>query len=174
MTDQLVIRPEEPADLDAIRRVNTLAFGRPNEADLVDALRVRFRPFISLVAVWDGAVIGHALFSPVTVHHGPNVDPGEAIALGPMAVHPDHQRVGIGSRLVEQGVEACVERGESLLFVLGHPAYYPRFGFQPARPAGLACMWDVPDDTFMVLELEPGAIGRMTGIVRYASEFMDV
>jgi putative acetyltransferase len=163
------IRLETPYDISGIRRVNELAFGRPDEADLVDALRRGVASTISLVAVEAGEVIGHVYFSPVRVDsEGASFD---AVALGPMAVLPDRQNAGIGSALVREGLDECRRRGERVVFVLGHPNFYPRFGFRPSRPLGIDCEYDVPAEVFMVAELEPGALAGRTGTVRYAPEF---
>jgi putative acetyltransferase len=169
------ITPESPTDHAAIRRVNTLAFGQPNEADLVDALRDTVQPTISLVAREGEEVVGHIFFSPVTVTAGTvtagTVGEGTAVwtalALGPMAITPVRQRQGIGSALVAAGLEVCRRRGETVVFVLGHPAFYPRFGFVPASPLGLPCEFAVPEDVFMVAQLTDGSLRRRRGLVRY-------
>ncbi len=167
-----VIRTEGQADRGAIRRLNTLAFGRPHEGALVDALRDAVEPHISLVAVRDGQVVGHIFFSPVSIE-SPD---GEfaAFGLGPMAVLPECQRQGIGSELVRQGLEECRRTGQSVVVVLGHPKYYPRFGFVPAHTKGLHCEYAVPDEDFMVNELTPGALRGRTGLVKYLPEFAEV
>jgi putative acetyltransferase len=163
------IRPEAPADHPAIAAVNDRAFGQPHEGRLVAALRERVSSCVSLVAERDGRVVGHVFFSPVRVE-GPG-DPVDAVALGPMAVDPDHQSQGIGAQLVEAGLEACRRRGDRAVFVLGHPTYYPRFGFMPAAAHGLRCEFPVPDELFFFLELEPAALRGVRGTVRYHPEF---
>ena len=157
------IRFESPADIDAIRRVNEAAFGQPDEARIVDALRAAAHPFLSLVADDDGEIVGHIAFSPV--------DAGGMTILGlaPMAVAPHRQRQGIGTMLVEAGLEECRRAGFGAVVVLGHPDYYPRFGFEPAAPKGLTSEYDVPDPVFMVLELVPGAAPN--GVARYHDAF---
>ena len=165
----IVVRAETAEDYTAIRRVNELAFGRPDEADLVEALRVIAEPQVSLVAVKGGEVVGHIFFSPVTVElAGPAA---VALALAPMAVVPELQRQGAGSRLVREGLKACQDIGCSVVFVLGHPDYYPRFGFVPASLKGLRCEYDVPEEAFMVAELTPGALEGWHGVVKYLPEF---
>jgi putative acetyltransferase len=164
----LIVRPEAPEDLEAIRSVNRLAFGRAAEAVLVDALRAAAQPFLSLVAVQDTQVVGHIAFSPVAIHG--EGSPLPALALGPMAVLPDQQRRGIGSRLVLEGLAACQAGRHDLVVVVGHPAFYSRFGFVQAVPRGLRCEYDVPDEAFMVAELAPGALQR-GGLVRYHPAF---
>ena len=165
----IVIRDETDSDYEAVHRVNELAFDRPEEANLVESLRDAVPDLISLVAVSDHDVIGHILFSPVTVK-GADSD-FQAIALGPMAVLPEHQRTGIGSQLVRNGLDRCVRAGENIVFVVGHPRFYPRFGFVPARPLGFECEYAVPDDVFMVTELEEGALAGLSGMVRYHPAF---
>jgi len=128
---QVIIRREAAGDIPAIRRVNLAAFPTPGEADLVDALRDRADAFISLVAARNGDIVGHILFTPVTVER-PDGSSSPALALGPMAVLPEHQRQGIGSQLVRDGLHHCAKRGHAVVFVLGHPEFYPRFGFTPA------------------------------------------
>jgi putative acetyltransferase len=165
----VIIRPENFEDLEAIRRVNEAAFGRSNEADLVDALRRSERILLSLVAVKGGEVVGNIVFSPVSIE-SELVSRG-ALALAPMAVAPALQRQGIGSLLVRHGLEKSRLAGYSLVVVVGHPEYYPRFGFIPAKPKGLKCQYDVPDEAFMVAELQPGSLRGFGGIVRYPPEF---
>jgi putative acetyltransferase len=162
------IRNEGIADIEAIRRVNEAAFGQPDEARLVDALREQATPFFSLVAEDGGAVVGHICFTPVEV--------GDTVILGlaPMAVSPERQNQGIGTRLVEAGLRECRRAGFGAVVVLGHPQYYPRFGFEPAAPKGLRSEYDVPDDVFMLLELVPGAAAELKGTARYHRAFRDL
>jgi putative acetyltransferase len=167
-----MIRPERESDLAAVRRVNLAAFPTALEADLVDALRGSIAPLISLVAEVGGEVAGHILFTPVTVEQDRGgADVWRALALGPMAVLPAHQGRGIGSALVQAGLDECRRRGERAVFVLGHPEFYPRFGFVPAAPLGFQCQWDVPPEAFMVAELAPGAIAGRRGKVVYHPAF---
>ena len=165
----IVIRPERATDRAAIHRVNERAFGRTNEAALVDALRENARPHISLVAADGEHVLGHIFFSPVSIAA---VD-GEstALGLGPMAVLPGYQRQGIGSRLVRCGLDACIRLGHGVVVVLGHPHFYPRFGFSPAVTKRLRSEYRVPDEVFMVAELSPRALRARTGLVKYRPEF---
>ncbi len=166
-----LIRGERSEDYPAIRRVHTLAFGRIYEGMLVDALRGA-ASYISLVAVVDEQIVGHIFLSPVSIE---SVE-GESIAfgLGPMAVLPEYQRQGIGSQLVRQGLEECLRIGQFVVLVLGHPKYYPRFGFVPAHTRGLHCEYAGPDEDFMVIELTPGALRGRTGLVKYLPEFAEV
>ena len=167
---QVTLRPERPTDVAAIRAVNERAFGQSDEAALVDAVRARGERSISLVAVDGERLVGHILFTPVTIQGPDRVC--EAVGLAPMAVDPGHQRRGIGSRLVAQGLDRCREAGYRIAVVLGHPAYYPRFGFVPARRHGIRFELDVPDEAFMVTELAPGSLGGCTGVACYVKEFM--
>ena len=158
-----VIRPETSADRDAIRRVNELAFPGREEADLVDALRgsEAWLPEFSLVAEDDGGIVGHALFSVVALDSGP-----ELLSLGPMAVLPDRQRAGIGTKLVRRGLELAKGTDYPLVVVLGHPGFYPRFGFLAARPQGIETPYEAPDEAWMVLPL-PSYERQVRGTVRY-------
>ncbi|HXU37840.1 MAG TPA: N-acetyltransferase [Blastocatellia bacterium] len=167
-----LIRTETTEDHGPVRLVNELAFGQPNEADLVDALRENAHPCISLVALVDEQVVGHIFFSPVSIE----TESGDFTAMGlaPMAVLPEHQNQGIGSQLVREGLKACRRIGENVVVVLGHPNYYPRFGFVPAGLKGLRCEYDVPDEVFMVTELTEGALAGRRGLVKYHPEFAKV
>lgn len=168
----MTIRPENPEDIRGIHRVNELAFGRPAEADLVDALRDEARPFLSLVAVQDEQVVGHICFTPVTIESGEGSF--TAMGLAPMAVVPGLQNEGIGSQLVRRGLEECRRIGHGVVVVLGHSEYYPRFGFIPASRKGLRCEYPVPDEVFMVAELSPDALAERTGLVKYHPAFARV
>jgi amidase len=149
-----------------------LAFGRPQEACLVDRLRDVAHPQVSLVADREGQVVGHILFTPVTIESGLVVETG--LGLAPMAVLPQYQRQGIGTRLVWAGLQRCRQMGYHLVVVLGHAEYYPRFGFVPAAHRGLHCEYDVPDDVFMVAELQPGTLAGRRGMLKYHPAFRDL
>ena len=168
----MTVRPERPGDAAAIRRVNEAAFGRAAEADLVDALRAHGRVSRSLVAERAGVILGHILFSPVRIDSGRTST--EAIGLAPMAVLPAHQRAGIGSLLVRTGLAECGRAGHGCVVVLGHPEFYPRFGFVRASRHGLAWEHSAPDEAFMVLPFREDAIAAGGGVVRYAPEFGQV
>jgi putative acetyltransferase len=166
--DAIDVRPEAPADLVGIREVNREAFERPTEAALVDALRAT-TSCISLVASSGTTVVGHILFTAVEIV-GPNSS-ARVAGLGPMSVPAAWQRQGIGARLVRVGLEECRRTGYEAVVVLGHPGYYPRFGFAPANRFGLRCEFEAPDEAFMAQELRPDALGAGGGLVRYSSEF---
>ena len=165
---QLVVRPEAEADQQAIHAVNLAAFGQPMEAELVDRLRPRAAPFLSWVADLEDQIVGHILFTPITIDH--SEEPPTA-GLAPMAVEPSRQRHGIGSALVERGLSACRKAGFEAVVVLGHPDYYPRFGFRRASRWLLRYETPVPDEVFMALELRQGALEDGGGVVRYHTEF---
>jgi putative acetyltransferase len=164
------IRVEQPGDADGVRETNQKAFGSPLEARLVDALRTS-SDYLSLVATIDGRVVGHILFTPVTIE--PPVDRRIA-GLAPMAVRPEHQRSGIGGQLIRAGLAECRRQGYSAVVVLGHPEYYPRFGFVPAHTFGLRCEFPSPPEAFMATELERDALRRIRGLVRYLAQFAEV
>ena len=165
----IFIRHERSGDAHAIRFVLEEAFGQSIEADLVDALRRRGALTLSLVALREDEVVGHIVFSPVTIESAEsNFD---AIGLGPMAVLPLYQGKGIGSQLVRIGLEQCRQAGHEIVVVLGYPDFYGRFGFVPTRHRGLHCEFDVPDGVFMVMELRQGALAGRGGLVKYQPEF---
>jgi putative acetyltransferase len=165
------IRFEQAGDADAVARVNTAAFGQPQEAAIVARLRGIADPYLSLVALLDERIVGHILFTPVTIRAETSVS--GALGLGPMAVEPQHQGRGIGSALVRAGLDACRRRSHFVVFVVGHPEYYPRFGFQPAAPQGLHFHSAEFDPAFMVIELVPGALAGRTGWVEFLPPFAD-
>jgi putative acetyltransferase len=164
------IRPETPADIPAIRVVNERAFGGPAEAHLVDSLRAANKAAVSLVAVQGDQVVGHILFSPITVANAPTTFRG--VGLAPMSVLPEFQRTGIGSRLVRDGLAACQRAGYDIVVVLGHVHYYPRFGFSTAKDHGLENEYQA-EDAFMALELKKGMLETVSGLVRFAPEFQE-
>jgi len=162
------IRAERPGDVARIRSINLAAFTGAAEANLVDALRSDAKPLISLVAEIDREIVAHILFSPVVISSHPEV---LAMGLAPMAVIPARQRQGIGSALVEQGVEECRRIGAAAIVVLGHPEFYPRFGFSPASRFGLRCEYAVPNEAFMTMELARGVLTGKDGVVTYHPAF---
>ena len=166
-----IIRAEEEEDWAAVRAVNVSAFETALEANLVDALREHAEPVVSLVAEDDDAIVGHIMFSPVSLsgHSGLHI-----MGLAPMAVSPDRQRTGIGSALVRAGLEQCARLGFGAVVVLGHPAYYPRFGFLRSTRFGIGSEYDVPEDVFMVVELQPGYLLDASGTIKYHAAFSNV
>jgi putative acetyltransferase len=162
------IRPELPEDHDAVRRVNELAFGGPDEANLVEALRESdaHLPELCLVALGPGGgVVGHIAFSQARLDSGVPV-----LALAPMAVHPDWQRRGAGAALVGEALRRAAETESELVVVVGHPTYYPRFGFEPGDGYGIVSPFEVSRDAWMVLPL-PAHRPETRGRVVYPDAF---
>jgi putative acetyltransferase len=150
------IREERSDDIAAVRDLNWRAFGQDQEANIVDALRANEAALLSLVATVDDRVVGHIMYSPLSVG-----DDASGAALGPMAVLPERQRHGIGSRLVEAGNRKLKDAGCP-------------FGFTPAREHGIKCEWDVPNDVFMLLILDEAKMQGVSGLAKYRHEFSSV
>jgi putative acetyltransferase len=163
------IREERPDAVAAVRDLNRRAFGQDQESNIVDALRANGGALLSLVATLDDRVVGHIMYSPASV--GGNV---KGAALGPMAVLPEYQRKGIGSKLIEAGNRKLKDAGWPFIIVVGHADYYPRFGFRPASDHGIKCEWDVPDDVFMLLVLDETKMEGVSGLAKYRHEFSSV
>ncbi len=162
------ILKERPEDVEAVRRINEMAFCREAEADVVDKLRESCPGLLSLVASQGEEVIGHLLFSPATIEEDKIL---EGMGLAPLAVLPEFQGKGVGSALVRAGIGMLKEMGCPFIIVLGHPGYYPRFGFQKASDMGIRCQWEVPDEAFMILILDQKAMMGISGVARYRDEF---
>ena len=160
------VRPETPADVPSVRAVHRAAFPSPLESRLVDALRAAGKATLSLVAEEDARVVGHVLFSPVSVEG----TAARGVGLAPLAVLPGHQRGGHGSTLVREGLTRTAALGYDFVVLLGEPDYYRRFGFVPASRFGLRNEYGV-DAPFMAYALRPGGLDRIAGLVRYAPEF---
>jgi len=163
------IRVEEAQDISGVRAVNEQAFEQPAEADVVDKLREVCDGYLALVADDDG-IVGQIVFTPAPVE-----GPGRTVSgmgLAPLAVSPGRQRQGIGSALTKRGLEMLRESDCPFVIVLGHPEYYPRFGFEPASAYGLTCQWEgAPDEAFMVLILDAAAMEGVSGVAKYRDEF---
>ena len=165
----LQIRAEKTPDARAIRAVVLAAFApRANEADLVDALCRAGQATVSLVAISEGRLVGHILFSPLTL--APALPNLRGLGLAPLAVHPGFHRQGIGSQLVLRGMEVCRAAGFDYLVLLGDPHYYGRFNFRPASQFHLGNEYGV-DAEFMAAELRPSALAGVAGLVHYRPEF---
>lgn len=164
----ITIRAETDADFTAVHAVNAAAFPTEEEADLVDALRRDRDAWIdglSYVAEMGGEIIGFALLTRSLVDGVP------VLALAPCAVVPKHQSTGVGSLVITALLNAARERdGEQTVVVLGHPEYYPRFGFQRASTLGIKASFDVPDDAFMAMTLTDG-VSAPTGTIAYPAAF---
>lgn len=173
MQENIIVRPETPADYAAVREVVNLAFANDDEgeADIIEALRAEpgYTPELSLVAELSGAIVGHVIFSDARVE----TDAGAiaAAALGPLAVHPDWQQRGIGSQLVREGLEACRRQGYGVAVVIGHSSYYPRFGFERGRPRGIEMTLGRREESRMILALVPGALDGVRGTVYFSPVF---
>ena len=162
------IREEQYSDQDAVRRINEIAFEQGPEAAIVDKLRTSCKEYCSFVAVNKDTVIGHIVFTPVTID-GSNLI---GMGLAPMAVLPSYQKQGIGSSLVQHGLQHLQQSGCPFVIVLGHPEYYPRFDFEPASRYNLKSQWEsVPDEAFMVIVFDRNVLPMEGGIARYRAEF---
>jgi putative acetyltransferase len=164
------IRIENTESVDeraSIRAVNAAAFGGTDEADLVDKLRGDGHALISLVAELEGSIVGHIMFSRMWIKASPALV--SAVALAPMAVLPRQQRKGIGSLLIQRGLQLLRRRGERIVIVVGHPDYYPRFGFSSNKAKLLESPF--PSEAFMAMELSDGALDGICGSVVYPSVF---
>jgi putative acetyltransferase len=162
---------DEVKERQAVHSVNEAAFGRPDEADLVDSLRAEGVVLASVVAELEKRIVGHILFSRMWIESS-GESSGRSIAaaaLAPMAVLPEHQRQGIGGRLIRQGLDLLCRQGERIVIVVGHPDYYPRFGFSSAKASSLESPF--PPHAFMAMELSPGALDGIRGKVRYPAAF---
>jgi len=166
------IRPEQPGDEEAIAEINRRAFGGEEEVGIIGAIRKSefFIPELSLVAESDGRITGHIMFSTISLFRegGPQEN---ILSLAPMAVDPEEQNRGTGSALVRAGMEKARELGHRIVIVIGHPGYYPRFGFEQARRNGFEIAFEVPDEAFMVAGLQPEALLDAGGMVQFTAPF---
>ena len=167
----MLVRREEAKDLAAVHALNVSAFESPAEANLVDILRKQAHPVASLVAEDSLTVVGHIMFSPVSLSGHPEL---KIMGLAPMAVERTHQKKGIGTALVRAGLEQCKALGYGAAVVLGHPDYYPRFGFSPSTHFDIGCEYEAPKETFMAVELQPGYLDGKSGTIKYHAAFKNV
>ncbi|MCI3922152.1 N-acetyltransferase [Paenibacillus sp. TRM 82003] len=169
----MIIRTEEIKDYPDVYALNHEAFGgRDDESRLIERIRRSefFIPELSLVAEADGRIVGHILLSKASIVDEEKTY--EVIVLAPIAVTPDVQKTGIGGKLIQEGLQRCRELGYSLVLLIGHPEYYPKFGFTPARQYQLELrQFEVPDPVFMVCELAEGTLGHIKGELMYPSAF---
>ncbi len=170
---QVCIRLEKAEEYQAVAEMIERAFGQRNEAELVNKLRKKeeFIPELALVAISTVRIVGHTLFFPVAIVSGDSLT--KTLSLAPLAVHPDFQRRGIGSQLIEAGLKKAKRLGFVSVIVVGHPSYYPRFGFRRASDWGLRLPFDAPDDAFMALELQDEGLKDLRGVVRFPPEYLD-
>ncbi len=175
MLEKLIVRPETVDDFPAVREVVNMAFQNDEEsvADLIEALRSEpgYTPELSLVAEVDGAIVGHIMFTDARIETDSGVVPAKS--LGPLAVHPDWQQKGIGTQLGKEGLEACRQLGHRIAVVIGHSTYYPRFGFQRGRPLGIEMSIGRLEQSRMIVELVPGALDGVRGMVYFSPVFGD-
>lgn len=165
----ITTRKELPGDAAAVRQVHETAFGQADEADLVDALRKNCADLLSLVALDGDTIVGHSLWSPAEIISPEKTTKG--MGLAPVGVLPAFQRKGIGTKLIAEGTDLLKQRGCPFVIVLGHPAYYPRFGFVPAVRYGIRSEWDMPEDAFLVQMLDPAKASSIQGTAKYRPEF---
>jgi len=168
------IREESPGDYPEITSVNNLAFGQENEGLLIAELRKRaeFVKELSMVATVGRKIAGHILFFPVVISAG--TSEVETLSLGPMSVHPDFQKKGIGGALILNGMKQAKRLGYKSVIVLGHPSYYPKFGFSRAGAWRIRAPFDAPDDALMAVEIVPGSLDFGGGVIVYPEEFNNV
>lgn len=172
--NSLVIDVERPNDVEDIHQVNLSAFGRSGEAEVVDRLRQESSVFHSYVARVSGQVVGHVLFTPA---HIVQADDWTVAGLGlaPLAVTPEFQGLGIGSSLCREGLKRIAAKDDPFVIVLGHPKYYPRFGFRKASLFGIRCSYpNVPEDCFMIRIFDPEKMNGVSGVAYYRPEFDSV
>jgi len=168
----ILITEENESDFDQVWNLNIKAFGREDEAKLVNILRYSGISYISLTAKRNNKILGHILFTPVKlIGNNKNL---KIMGLGPMAVNPGYQRQGIGTKLIIAGIEACKNEGYDAVVVLGHPEYYPKFGFVQSSNYGISCEYDAPTEAFMILELTKGVLKGKSGIIKYNNAFNTV
>lgn len=168
----MIIRQEKSEDIRDIHALNELAFGVPEEANIIDKLRDTCEGLLSLVAIEMGKIVGHILFSPATIEGEHGVVKG--MGLAPMAVLPEMQRQRIGTQLVKRGIEYLRKIHCPFIIVLGHPEYYPRFGFEIASQYGIKSQWEgVPDEAFMILWLDKSLMNHVAGVGKYRDEFTE-
>lgn len=167
----MLVRAENKQDFAAVQSIHLSAFPEDGESKLVNRLRENARPIISLVAEVDGKLVGHILFSPVTLDSNPSL---QLMGLAPLAVLPAYQRQGFGSALIEAGLAQCRLNPCGAVAVLGHAHYYPMFGFEPSTNFDIKSEYDVPAEVFMMVELEKGYLKGCSGIISYHEEFKNL
>ena len=168
----IAIRLEDPGDVPKLFRVYLEAFGRFQEAVLVNSLRENHGLLLSLVAISAPTLVGGVAFSPITLE--PTVSGLHLAGLAPLAVLPAYQRQGIGSSLVQVGLQQCREQGVDAVFLLGEPEFYGKFEFGPASSFNIRCEFEVLDTYWLAKELRPGALSGVSGLARYRPEFQEL
>lgn len=172
---KIEIRVEKSSDMKEIFEVNKVAFGSESEAKLVELLRSSesFIPQLSLVAVFNEKIIGHILFTKIKIVDD-NQKEFESLALAPMAVKPEYQKMGVGSQLIKSGLHEAAKLKFKSVVVLGHENYYPKFGFTPAEKWNIKAPFEVPSNYFMAIELIPDGLKNVSGAVIYPEAFYQV
>jgi len=169
----MIIRTESVKDFKEVYNVNFLAFGnREDESKLIERIRnsEEFIPELSIVAEIDNEIVGYILLSKATVEN--MEEKQEVIVLAPIAIKPIYQKQGIGSKLINEGLKRCKELGFNIVFLIGHPEYYPKFGFKPAKRYRFELkQFEVPKDVFMVCELNEGELQNIKGELKYPKSF---
>lgn len=169
MDNKTIIRAEQAQDKTSIEQINRAAFEDDEEAQLVNALRDSGCEYLCRVTEMDDKVVSYILFTPVTLTgKQSNL---KLFGLAPMAVLPEYQNQGMGSVLVKQDLDECRARGYDAIVVLGHPNYYPKFGFVPSDDYGIKSEYDVPREVFMIQELVPGCLKGKSGVIQYHEAF---
>lgn len=174
----LTIRSEVPQDYESVNTATKAAFLKAehtdgNEHNLVARLRqsISFNPNLSLVAEINTQIVGHILFTPIQILSDSGIA-HPSLALAPVSVSPEFQKIGIGAALIQEGHKIAKEQGYPSVILLGHPAYYPKFGYKPASQWGIHAPFEVPDEAFMALELIEGSLAKVSGTVKYPKEFL--
>lgn len=173
MKQQIILRQEQSRDFEEVFTVHSQAFGSENEARLVNNLRNNlkvFLPELSIVALLNDKIVGHILFTRIVIDKNGH-DAAESLALAPVAVAPAYQKMGIGSKLINKGLEVAAQTGFRSVIVLGHENYYPKFGFLPAEKWDIKAPFDVPSNVFMAIELVKDGLKNISGTVVYPREF---
>lgn len=164
----IIIRPEAPQDIDAVTDVVTQAFGQSQEATLTKRLRESGDTTLALVAELDGKIVGHILFSPARIDGHDDV---VGAALGPLSVHPDYQKTGVGAALTYAGLAALRHAQVPFSMLLGHVDYYPRFGYQPASELGISSIYGDVGPAFMVIVLDAEQMAGVAGLAHFHDAF---
>ncbi len=173
---EIIVKQEVPRDYKETEDVVKKAFEHMEFADHTEHILVArlrkgdaFIKELSLVATSEGRIIGHILFTKLDIVDGNKVYP--SLGLAPLSVSPEFQRMGVGKLLMEEGLKRCTDLGYTSVILLGHPSYYPRFGFRKASDFNIRAPFPAPDEAFMALELVPGSLSKVQGIVKYPKEF---
>ena len=168
---KILLRQETPEDQPAVKNVLDAAFGQSDESLMVERLRQspEYIPELSLIAERNGVVVGCIHFSRLIIRSG--AADHFSLSLAPVAVLPEFQNRGIGTLLIREGLERARELGFSSVVVIGHPAYYPRFGFKPAGRWDITALFPVPGEAFMAMELVKGGLDGVSGTVIFSQAF---